>query len=224
MRDAGARRRCRHADRDEQVAFLERRLVGAALEVGHGQHARGRAAAPHDGLGARRQQERGRIGVGIGEAEVAPERPRGAHADVRDRPLHLGERRDLLAYELGALDLAVRDGGADLDDAVHEPDPAQLRNAAHVDEMAVRAEAELEQEQQLGAARDRDRVVAVAPEDVGRLLERGRAVQVERRQRHAAAFAPRQHRERRLDARADVDARSEVGEALAEGGDARRRD
>ena len=102
----------------EQVALRQRRFVGAAQERLQRQDARRLAAPPDDGLGARCEEKRRRVGVRVAEAQVATERARRPHADVGDRAFHLRERGNALAHHGRALDLAVRRRGADLHEAV----------------------------------------------------------------------------------------------------------
>src|SRR5262249_2752205 len=119
------------------------------------------------------------------------------HADVRDLTLHLRERRQPLEDERRQLDLAVRRSRPDHERAVLGPDAAELLDALDVDEMAVGGEAQLEQEEELGPAADHGGVVAVSDEQLTRLLDGRRAVEVERRQRHtgaSASSAPRKSR------------------------------
>ena len=50
-------------------------------------------------LCAQREQERGRVGMRVGEAEVASEGAHVPHPDVRDLAFHLRERRQPLEHE-----------------------------------------------------------------------------------------------------------------------------
>src|SRR5581483_1783769 len=86
-------------------------------------------------------------------------------------------------------DLAVGRGGADHERAVLGSDAPQVVDRLDVDQMSVRGETELQQQEQLGAAADHRGVVAVAEEQLARLLDRRRPVQVEGRQRQIGASA-----------------------------------
>jgi hypothetical protein len=130
------------------------------------------AAAQHDFCPCG-QEERRRVGVRVAEAQVAAQRSGRADADVRNRLLHLRERRNVLLDERRALDLPMRHRGTDLEVAVVEAaDTGKVRDPAQVDEVVERAEAELEQQQQFGAARDRDGIVSVAAKQAARLVHR----------------------------------------------------
>src|SRR5262249_14959002 len=85
--------------------------------------------------------------------------------------------------------LAVRHARADRERAVLAPDPAQLLDRLHVDEVAVRGEPELEEQEQLRAAAVEDGVVPVAREQLAGLLDFVCAMQLEGRERHAAGAA-----------------------------------
>ena len=87
----------------------------------------------------------------VGEAEVASERADVADADVRDLAFHRRECREPLEHERRALDLPVRGGRADHERAVLGADAAELLDPLDVDEMAVGGEAELHQQEELGA-------------------------------------------------------------------------
>ena len=71
-------------------------------------------------------------------------------------------------------------GRANHERAVLGPDAAQLLDPLDVDEVAVGGEAELQQEQQLGAAADDRGVLAVPLEKLMGVVRRARAVEVER--------------------------------------------
>src|SRR5581483_1039435 len=192
MGDSCALRRERDPHRAEELAVRERGLVRADEELGE----RPPRALVLD-LRVECEQERGGVGVGVREAEVAAEGAHVADADVRDAALHPRERRQALEHERRALDLAVGGGRADHERSVLGPDAPELLDSLEVDEVTVGGEAELQQQQQLCAAADRRRLVPVADEQLARLLDRRRAVQVERRQRQtgaSASSAPRKSR------------------------------
>src|SRR5579859_3059361 len=78
----------------------------------------------------------------------------------------------------------MRDRGADHDRVVLRCDAVELGEMLDVDQVPVAGKPQLHQEEQLGAsAVDRD-IVAVAVEELGDIVERACAMQVERGQRH----------------------------------------
>src|SRR6266516_763407 len=78
------------------------------------------------------------------------------------------------------------DRRADHERPVVGADASELVDPLDVDQMPEGRKPELEQEQQLCAATDDRRVLAVALQELGGLLDRAGAVKIERRQRHGA--------------------------------------
>ena len=111
------------------------------------------------------------VGVRIGEAEVPPDGPHAAHAQIPDPALHRRERGPALADDLRALDLSVRERRAHLEDTVGHLEPPQLCDPLHIHQMGVVGEPQLHHEQQLGTARVDDRVVAELLQQPARLLD-----------------------------------------------------
>ena len=168
-RRPGRERRDQH--RGQQLALLERVLERPAHELADPDPARLAAAAPRLERGVHREQERRRVRMRVGEAEVAADRAHRPHAQVADPALHRRQRRPLGAHGRVALDRAVGLRGADPQHPVAALDPAQLVDRLEVDHVRVVGEAELEEQEQLGAADVGDRVVAVALEQLGGLLD-----------------------------------------------------
>ena len=153
----------------------EGRFVGADKEVCE-RHPAGVAID----LGIDGQQEGRRIGVRVGEAEVAAQRSDVANADVGHLALHRRQGREALEYERKALDLPVGGGRTDDERAVLGPDPPQFLDPLDVDEVTVGGEPEFEQEQQLGAATDDRGVLSVPLQKLVGVVRRARTVKVER--------------------------------------------
>src|SRR5919106_830607 len=80
----------------------------------------------------------------------------------------------------------MRDRRPNRERPVRDVEPSQLLDPLHVDEMAVLGKPELHEQQQLRPAGIQDRVVAVALQELSRLLEGGRRMDLEGGKRHAA--------------------------------------
>ncbi len=136
-----------------------------------------------DHRGAGRQQERGRVGVRVGEAQVPAQGADRTHPHVR----HLRDHRAQLGIagpqHERRLDLAVGGRGADADPAGRESsDAVQGADPLQVDQVLVAGQAELHGQQQLGAAAVGGPLVAQVGEQARGLPDRLRAVQGERRE------------------------------------------
>ena len=125
-------------------------------------------------------EERAGIRVGLGEAEVAAERPHLADAHVRDVGFHSGHGGEPLAHARIALEDAVGRGGADPQRAVVvEADTGQPRDGLDVHQVVVVGESFLHDQEQLGAAGVEPRRVAGTREELRGLGDRGRLAQLE---------------------------------------------
>ena len=154
IRGGRPRRRQRDLDVGEDLVGAERALVGTYQEVGQGQPPRPGAAVQHDARLVDQQRGR-RIGVRLGEAEVAAERADGAHARVGDLALHVGQHREVRTEQWRALQRAMGDGRADHERSTvgRQRKRVEPADRLDVDQVLESAQALLHRQQQLAAAR-----------------------------------------------------------------------
>ena len=182
--EAGAVRAGGQLDRGQQLAGGQGGLVQAGQELRRG-HPAELVAPLADQRGSRREQERGRVGVRVGEAEVAAQGADRTHPQVRHLRDHRGHLRVAVAQRRGGLDLVVRGGGADAHGASVGANAAQAVHSLQVDQVLIASQAELHGQQQLGAAAVGGPVIAQVGEQARGLPGRTRAMQGERRQLHS---------------------------------------
>ena len=175
-RRAGGPRRQPH--RGQQLVRRAGRRPGAADEVAQRQLA---APAPRHQLHAcvQREEQRGEIAVGIGEREVAADGADVAHADVGHVAGDRGQQRAVPAHERRALHRPVGDGGPERE-AGAVGDGGEAGDALDVDQVTRAEQAELHQQQQLGATGVGHGVLAEPRQEPARLLGRAGTVQGER--------------------------------------------
>ena len=157
---AHPRRKAGHTDGGEHLVRGERRFVRACLQVGDGDRADACGACYRGGRLVDEQQ-RGRIGVRLREAEVTGERSHVADAQVRYAVLDLRKERQPLADDGVVLDGGVRRGSAYRYRIAVAFDGVETGDALHIDEVAVVQQPRLHREQQLGAARVEARRIAM---------------------------------------------------------------
>ena len=174
-----------HLHCNQEFPGGEDRLVGTTQElVGLNPPSAGPVAA-HD-RSAQRRQKRGGVRVRVREAEVPADRADRSHAHVGDASQHLGHGRKRAADVLAVLNLVMRHTAADPKESVFKRDATQVVNRLQIDQMRVIGEPEFHRQQQLRPAVVGHRVVTQFHQQLGRLAQGARSVNLELWQFHCS--------------------------------------
>src|SRR3989441_5778204 len=178
IRGPGALGERGHADLDEQLVLLQRRLHEALEPVVHLDRALLLALA--DELGAERDHGGGHVGGGIAVGQRAADRPLVAHGGVADHGRRLRHDRAPALQHLPGLHLPVRGHRPARDPAARLLDAGEPAHLAPGDEMLRLGEAQFHHRDQAVAAREDLGVVELAEQlqglrdaGGGGVLERG---------------------------------------------------
>src|SRR5882724_11316478 len=174
---AGALGERGHADLDEQLVLLQRRLHEALEPVVHLHRALLLALA--DELGAERDHGGGHVGGGIAVGQRAADRPLVAHGGVADHGRGLRHDRAFALQHLRGLYLPVGGHRPERDRAAGLLDAGEPTHLAQVDEMLRLGEAQLHHRDQAVTTREDLGVVELAEQLQG-LRDAGGGVILER--------------------------------------------
>ncbi len=152
-----------HADLRQHLLRVERRLEEAGEALGDRQRALA-AGAANDELGVEREQDRRRVGGGVGVRDRAADRAAVPHLRVADRADGLGEDRARGAQELVVLEVVVARERADRDRVAVLAHVREVGEPADVHQQLRPGDPEPHERQERVPAREELRVRAGAEE------------------------------------------------------------